>query len=273
MAAETVEFLLHQSPRPYGIACTRWRLQDVGRVLHWLEGKSDAGISKVLKRLGFSRMKALHFIQSPDPEYRAKWQRILAAYADAVAHPDKVVLLFEDELTYLRRATIQPTWQVRGQARRHHHQTGNNTQARIGAVLNALTGQVLFLQRSKVGKKELALLYALLRQAYPQAERIYLVQDNWPVHYSPTVLDAAQQHDLTLLFLPTYASWLNPIEKLWRWLRQDVLHNHDLSHDFKRLRQQVVDFLTQFANGSRHLLYYVGLLSKDELDSFSVFIC
>ncbi|MBE2197018.1 MAG: transposase, partial [Anaerolinea sp.] len=33
------------------------------------------------------------------------------------------------------------------------------------------------------------------------------------------------------LFLPTYASWLNPIEKLWRWLRADVLYNHDLAHD------------------------------------------
>lgn len=272
-AANAVEYLLHQAPGQYGILRARWRLPDVGRVLRWLEGMSDAGISKVLKRLGFSRKKALYFIQSPDPDYHAKWQRILAAYAEAVAHPEEVILLFQDELTYLRRAVIHCTWQVRGQAQRHHHKTGNNTQARVGAVLNALTGQVLFLQRSKVGKEELAQLYALVRQTYPQAKHIYLVQDNWPVHYSPTVLAAAQQHDLSLLFLPTYASWLNPIEKLWRWLRQDVLHSHALSHDFKQLRQQVADFLAQFAHGSSRLLYYVGLLSKDELDSFSVFNC
>ena len=24
------------------------------------------------------------------------------------------------------------------------------------------------------------------------------------------------------VWLPTYAPWLNPIEKLWRWLRQEV---------------------------------------------------
>lgn len=245
----------------------------MGRALRWLEGISEVGIYKVLKRLGFSRKKALYFIHSPDPNYRAKWQRILAAYAEAVADPQRVVLLFEDELTYLRRAVIEPTWQVKGQAQRHGHKTGNNTQARIGAVLNALTGQVHFLQRSKVGKEELAKLYALVRQAYPQAERIYLVQDNWPVHLSPTVLTAAQRHGLTLLFLPTYASWLNPIEKLWRWLRQDVLHSHRLSHAFKDLRLQVAEFLNQFASSSPQLLYYVGLLSKDELDSFSVFNC
>ena len=67
------------------------------------------------------------------------------------------------------------------------------------------------------------------------------------------------------LFLPTYASWLNPIEKLWRWLRQDVLHDHDEAKTFKRLRQRVSDWLAQFAHRSLDLLYYVGILTKDEL--------
>ena len=29
----------------------------------------------------------------------------------------------------------------------------------------------------------------------------------------------------TLLFLPSYSPELNPIEKLWRWLRKEVIHN------------------------------------------------
>jgi hypothetical protein len=234
---------------------------------------TDTGIYKVLKRLGFSRKKAQYFIHSPDPEYRAKWQRILDAYQEAVVNPEEVVLLFQDELTYFRRADIHLTWQAEGQPQRHNHKTGNNTQARVGAVLNALTGQVLFLQRYKVGMLELAKLYALVRETYPDVRRIYLVQDNWPVHNSSSVLAAAQHNNLTLLFLPIYASWLNPIEKLWRWLKQDVIHSHRLSHEFKRLRNQVAEFLAQFANGSAQLLYYVGLLSKEELDDISVFNC
>ena len=268
-----MDHLLHQSPRRYGLRRTRWRLQDVGRALHWLQSMSDPGIYKVLKRLGFSRKKALHFIQSPDPEYRSKWRRILEAYQEAVHNPEEVILLFQDELTYYRRADIHSTWQEVGTLQRHQHKTGNNTQARVGAVLNALTGQVIFLQRYKVGNDELAKLYALVRHTYPDVRRIYLVQDNWPVHKSPTVLDAAQDNQLTLLFLPTYASWLNPIEKLWRWVRQEVLHSHQLSHDFKCLRRQVEEFLKQFADGSAELLHYVGLLSKEELDSIPVLNC
>jgi transposase len=65
---------------------------------------------------------------------------------------------------------------------------------------------------------------------------------------------------IQLVFLPTYASWLNPIEKLWRWLRQEVLHLHRLSDDWPALKQAVWDFVAQFALGSLDLLRYVGLL-------------
>ena len=66
-AKNQVEYLLHQSPRQYGLARTRWRIQDVGRALRWLEGCSESGMYKALKRLGFSRNRAMNFIHSPDP--------------------------------------------------------------------------------------------------------------------------------------------------------------------------------------------------------------
>jgi len=37
---------------------------------------------------------------------------------------------------------------------------------------------------------------------------------------------------------PTYAPWLNPIEKLWRWLRQEVRKMHRLADDWDTLRQR-----------------------------------
>lgn len=266
--------VLPQAPRDYGLARSRWRLQDVQRVLAWLTGVSEAGVYKVLKRLGFSRKRALRFIRSPDPDYRLKWQALLHAYLEAWTHPEKVTLLFQDEVTYYRMADLAPTYQPRGAAQqRHRHRPGANTKVRLTAVLNAVTGQVHYLQRSTVGCAELAAFYAQVRAAYPDMPRIYLVQDNWPIHKHPKVLHAAQTARLTPLFLPTYASWLNPIEKLWRWLRQDLLHNHRQSSAFKELRQHVETWLAQFAKGSLALLHYVGLLTQDEVDAMSGLIC
>jgi transposase len=88
---------------------------------------------------------------------------------------------------------------------------------------------------------------------------VKLVLDNWPLHTSPVARAAMAQHHITPLYLPTYASWLNPIEKLWRWLRQDIIHLHPQAANLEPLRAQVRQFLDQFANGSAQLLHYVGL--------------
>jgi hypothetical protein len=56
-----------------------------------------------------------------------------------------------------------------------------------------------------------------------------------------------------------------PIEKLWRWVRQDVLKMHRWVEDWPQVKQRVRDFLAQFAQGSRELLHYVGLAGKGKL--------
>jgi transposase len=255
--------LLHNSPYKYGIKRARWRLQDVGRALAWLNGYSDAGIYKVLKRLGFSRKKALNFIRSPDPEYRAKWQAVLRAYMEAVEQPDKVTILFLDELTYYRQPSKAPAYHAKGKTQPLAIQVATyNTKTRLAAVMNAITGQVNYMQRSKIGTAALVAFYAQVRAAYPDAEKVYIVQDNWPVHKLPQPMRAMLDHKLTPLFLPTYASWLNPIEKLWRWLKQKVLHLHQFAHRLDKIRELVNGFLDQFQSGSDDLLRYVGLLSE-----------
>ena len=65
---------------------------------------------------------------------------------------------------------------------------------------------------------------------------------------------------IEILQLPTYACWTNPIEKLWRWARQAVIHLHRLSNDWTALQEKVIDFMEQFKDGSQELLHYVGLL-------------
>lgn len=260
-AQTQVEYLLHQSPRHYGVSRTRWRLQDVGKALKWLEGCSEPGIYKILKRLGFSRKRAMNFIHSPDPEYHLKWKAILQAFLEAIKRPDEVVIVFLDEFSYYRQPTLACAYHLRGITLPYAFQAvRSNTRTRLIAVLNGLTGKVTYLQRSKIGVLALQDFYEQVRAEYPHAKTIYVVQDNWPVHKLPEVMQSLQDNHLTPLFLPTYASWLNPIEKLWRWLKQDILHLHPLAIDLEILRAQVRDFLDSFALGSDPLLHYVGLL-------------
>jgi transposase len=92
------------------------------------------------------------------------------------------------------------------------------------------------------------------------------VQDNWSIHRHEDVQIALHSMGrIVPVWLPTYAPWLNPIEKLWRWLRQDVLKLHRLADDWPALRQQVRCFLDQFSAGSHTLLHYIGLHGDGKL--------
>lgn len=220
------------------------------------------GIARILKRLGFSRKQALAFIRSPDPNYASKQSAILAALREAQQHPDQVVVLYLDELTYYRRPSKAPAYAPVGHEQPLAQEVpGSDTQTRIVAALNGVTGQLTYLQRSKVGRAALVTFYEQVRAAYPKATKIYVVQDNWPNHKLPEVLAEMERQRITPLFLPTYASWLNPIEKLWKWLKQTVIHLHPLAKELEELRKQVREFLEQFLTGSQELLRYVGLLS------------
>jgi transposase len=247
------------------------------------------GLHQLLDRLGISYKRARSHIRSPDPFYLHKQTEVERLVKEAQASGGKVVLVYMDEVTTYRQPTLAPAYEQQGQvqplAQRSYH---SDTLTRIVASLEHSSGRVVYLRASKVGVSQLVEFYLKLRRSYPGAERIYVVQDNWPVHVHPDVLVALEEQTTQWLRatpptwpttpsaaatrkwghlqlpiqavpLPTYASWLNPIEKLWRWLKQEVLHLHTLADDLALLRAAIDHFLDRFALGSHQLLRYVGL--------------
>jgi transposase len=262
-AKEVVKEVLAQSPRQHGLDSNRWSIDLIQQVISWLGRCTKAGAWQILKRLGFSRKQALSFIRSPDPRFRLKVRAIRQAFSRALWHPDQAAILFEDELSYYQQPALAPEWGATGQQQPLvKRATAGNKLTRIGAAMDGITGQLLYLQGDKFGLAKMQALYTLIRDHYQQGT-VFVVQDNChQLHNHPLALHTAQELAIIPLFLPTYASWLNPIEKLWRWLRQDVLYNHCLAHDLSALRGSVADFLDQFSPGSDDLLHYCGLLPK-----------
>ena len=121
------------------------------------------------------------------------------------------------------------------------------------------TRYTLNLTYSKIGVDVLVNFCMMIRSQYPTAKKIYVIRDNWPVHNHPKVLQAAVENNIHFVPLPTYAPWTNPIEKLWRWLYQDILHLHRHADQWDFLKQLVNTFLKRFENESEDLLRYVGL--------------
>lgn len=277
--------VVRREPRLFGHDQSRWTLQTILESCDWLGLNTLGGLSQLLKRLGIRFKRARSYVHSPDPDYEAKVSYMTLCRMRAWYEPERSVFLYLDEFTYNRQPTLDRAYEASG-----HHQAlayrshKSDTQFRGIGALHAITGQVTFCQHHKITLQHLSDLYAVIRADYPDAEIIYVAQDNWPIHVHPDGMVRLQEqlspfwpkvpgnwpaearagaiHDdlpIQMLFLPTHASWLNPIEKLWRWLRQDILHLHRLSHDWQALKQAVWEFIAQFDSGSTDLLRCVGL--------------
>ena len=283
-AQTAILHVLRRDPRQFGHDQSRWTLASLAQSCTWLRLTTSGGLSKLLDRLGISYKRGRDYVHSPDEHYQEKLAWIAQRWQQVLAEPERYVLVYVDEFTYYRQPTLARDYELQGchqpLARRSH---ARNSWFRVVAGMNALTGQVTYQQRSKLTIAALGDFWGQLRAAYRNAERLFVVEDNWPMHFHPDVLAYLQpQHfpwppyvppswqpkrqptqcalPIELLCLPTYASWCNPIEKLWRWLQQQLLHLHRLSDDWSTLKEQVAAFLDRFQSDSPDLLRYTGLL-------------
>src|SRR5205823_13473442 len=91
-----------------------------------------------------------------------------------------------DELTYYRQPRLPSTYEEVGRMQPLAARSWcSNTATRVVGTLDGHSGRVLFQSGSKVGVKELVAFYQQVRAAYPEVQRIWIVQDNWPVHFHP----------------------------------------------------------------------------------------
>jgi transposase len=286
-AKEALLKVVRRDPRQFGHRQSRWSLATILESCSWLRLTTLGGLSALLQRLGIHFKRARSYIHSPDVDYEAKVSYLNLCRMRAYYQPERFVFLYLDEFSYTRQPSLAQAYEQQGHCQALAYRTcRSDSLCRAIGALNAFTGQVTYAQSSRISLPVLKRFYRQIRADYPNAETIYVAQDNWPVHVHPLVVATLDiQHSpfwptlpdnwptspdakgrlqglpIQLVFLPTYASWLNPIEKLWRWTRQQVLHLHRLSDQWLDLKQAVADFIAQFASGSADLLRYVGLLS------------
>ena len=255
-------------PTAKGPPPSRWSLRAIRASFPWLKDYTLSGVWRLLQRHKLHIRSAQVRQHSPDQDYLAKVDHLLSCLRDTAAHPNEVVLLFLDEMGYYRWPKEGRTWGVAApQAAPLADRDGpNNKQWRVIGALNALSGRVEYLDAYIIGREKLIAFYRQLAAAYDEARLIYVVQDNWSIHKHEDVQAAlAALPQIEPVWLPTYAPWLNPIEKLWRWLREQVLTMHRLADTWEVLRERVNAFLSQFAEEAEVLLHYVGLRGEGKL--------
>jgi transposase len=97
-------------------------------------------------------------------------------------------------------------------------------------------------RRRKTARDVLA-AFRRLRTCYPRRRRLYVVMDNLNTHRHPLLRAFYRTHRITVVPLPTYASWLNLIESHLGAMKRAVLNGSDDPNHLVR-RRRISRYLT-----------------------------
>lgn len=80
-----------------------------------------------------------------------------------------------------------------------------------------------------------------IEEAYPTKRKIHIFCDNAPYYRNKAVRAYLQTSRIELHFLPPYSPNLNPIERLWKWMKERVIYNTYYQY-FEDFRAAVMGF-------------------------------
>ena len=215
-------------------------------------------IAQLLKNLGFSYQKAAFVSDHLDEDKRHAWCTTTWPQVVRLAKERQALLLFGDEASFPQWGTLTYTWARRGQQPKVKT-SGKRKGYKVFGLIEYFTGR--FFYQGQEGRLNSPAYIAFLRRVLEHTTQpILLIQDGARYHTSAETkaFFAQQTARLQVVQLPTYSPDYNPIEKLWKKIKQQDTHLHYFP-TFEALTEKVEQALLKFANIPEEILALCSL--------------
>ena len=183
-------------------------------------------IPELLKKLGLSFHKSIHYLIKRDSEKRREWiqEKLPKIYRDKLEQGWKI--FYQDEVGFQTQGTLAYTWGLKGK-KIEIPNYGRHGRINLIGAFELGTGKFYGVTTSfKVNAMRFRRFICHLKREM-RTEKILLICDNAKFHKAKwlTAWVETQSAWLRLEFLPTYSPDFNPIERLWRWMKTEFIHN------------------------------------------------
>ena len=162
--------------------------------------------------------RSLRAAARPGPREKKRWIRWRISRL-----PERCVLLAEDETDLLLFPPLRAGWAPRGEQARVWL-TGRNAKRVLFGAVNLRTGRRLLLCREHQRAPDFCAFLHKLRRDY-RGRHVALLLDGDSSHIAQASQRLAAKLGITLLWLPKRSPHLNPMDHLWRDVKQNVCAN------------------------------------------------
>ena len=112
----------------------------------------------------------------------------------------------------------------------------------INGAIEMNTLKVVSRSCKRVNGSTMRELLRAIRRKHPKAKRICVIMDNAGYNKSYEVQDKAKELGIKIEYLPSYSPNLNPIERLWKFMKKKVMAN-TYYPDIETFQEELMLFL------------------------------
>ena len=181
-----------------------------------------SGMTKWLKEHKFSYKHPKNVPAKADLE---KQEEFIEKYLELVTDtPVNEPILFMDSAHPTMATKVVCGWIKRG-VDKPIGQTASRTRINIMGAIELSTMNVVSCRPDYVNAETTVAFFDQLKTAYPISPNIHIILDQSGYHRSQLVKDEALKRNIVLHYLPPYSPNLNPIERLWKVMNENVRNN------------------------------------------------
>lgn len=262
--------LIENGPEKAGFPGACWRSPMVQELILQRFGilYSVHYISQLLKNLGFSYQKAKFDSAHIDPEAQKTWIEKTWPEIIQVATKKNAHIMFGDEASFPQWGSLTYTWARKGK-QPVVKTSGKRKCCKAFGLIEYHSGK-LFYKRYE-GRLNSESYTEFLKEVLAKTRKhIVLIHDGAPYHKSKAMRAFYKEKStrLTTYLLPPYSPKYNPIEMLWKKIKEKEIHLHYFP-TFESLTNKVEEAMLRFTNMKDEILSLFGFYKKLS-DSFLV---
>ena len=249
-----LESLIIEGPTKAGFPGACWRSPMIQALIYERFGVqyNVFYISQLLRNMGFSYQKAKFVSDHKDPEKREEWLNKTWPEISSLAKEKNAYILFGDEASFPQWGSLAYTWAKRG------HQpvvktSGKRKGYKVFGLIDYFSGR-FFCKGHDEGHLNSESYEAFLTEVLSKTRKhIILIQDGARYHTSKAMKKFFEKkaYRITVYNLPSYSPDYNPIEKLWKKIKEKEIHLHHFP-TFDSLKYKVEEALLHFLEFSKN---------------------
>jgi transposase len=202
------------------------------------------GLRNWLQRHGFSYKKPALVPGKANKQEQIKW---LADYHKLKQElPEDETICFMDGVHPTHNVQAAYGWIKKGVRKEIPANTGRS-RINLSGALDMLSYKIVIQQDPMLNAKATILFFQKIEAAYPDKKAIHVFVDNARYYRNKLVREYLKTSKIKLHFLPPYSPNLNPIERLWKWMKERVLYN-SYYPEFEEFKSAIFGFFSTLQN-------------------------